>query len=170
MGEAIEMATVGHALDHLFGVHSGPLLIAGKVQGQDPQAVGAQGQQRVTMQPQAIELLALFQGHLIVAATEVDRQVPGDGAQLSGHVVALIGQGPGADEGFDGFGGAALGVVTGAAQGQFQQHLQPWADFGRGIEQGQGLAHITAVLVEQRQFLPQRRGRRGQADRQRLRP
>ena len=115
-------------------------------------------------------MLALFQGHLIVAAAEVDRQMPGHRTQLPGHIVTVPGQGAGADEGFDGFRRAALSVITGAAQGQFQGHFQARAGLGRRFEQGQRLAHIPAVLLEQRQFLPQgRRGRR-QTDRQGVRP
>ena len=44
MGEAVEMAAVGHALDDFLGIHPRPMLIPGEVQGQHPQAVGAEVQ------------------------------------------------------------------------------------------------------------------------------
>ncbi|MNG24464.1 hypothetical protein D3C85_1621670 [compost metagenome] len=101
------------------------------------------------MQPQSIELPALFQGHLVLAAAEVDRQVPGNRPQLTGHILESAGQGSGADEGANGFGATSLNVVTGTAQSQLKGHLQARARFGRLLEQGQRLAHITAVLLEQ---------------------
>ncbi|MNL76135.1 hypothetical protein D3C87_2020540 [compost metagenome] len=84
----------------------------------------AQRQQRIAVQPQPIKLLTLFQGHLIVATTEIDCQMTGDGAQLSDHVLTLSGQGSGGDEGANGFSAATLGVIAGAAQRQFQGHFQ----------------------------------------------
>ncbi|MNI64656.1 hypothetical protein D3C73_1201150 [compost metagenome] len=101
------------------------------------------------MQPQLIELPALLQGHLVLAATEIDRQVTGNRPQLTGHIVESAGQGSGADKGAKGFGARALSVVTGTAQGQLEGHLQARARLGRLLEQGQGLAHITAVFLEQ---------------------
>ncbi|MND76724.1 hypothetical protein D3C80_683790 [compost metagenome] len=149
MGETVEMTAVGHALQHLFGMLPSLMLVAGEVQGEHPQSMHAQGHLGVVLQPQVIELPTLFQGHLVLAAAEIDRQVPGNRPQLTGHIVELAGQGSGADEGANGFAATSLNVITGTAQSQLEGHLQARARLGRLLEQGQRLAHITAVFLEQ---------------------
>ncbi|MNV54181.1 hypothetical protein D3C71_1463570 [compost metagenome] len=51
MGETVEIPAMGHALQHLFGLLAGLMLIAGKMQGQHAQPVRAQGHHGVVMQP-----------------------------------------------------------------------------------------------------------------------
>ncbi len=51
MGKPVEMAALGHALDHLFGIVLRQHLIAGEVLRQRSQALGAEGQQRLACGP-----------------------------------------------------------------------------------------------------------------------
>ena len=94
--------------------------------------------------------------------------MPRHGTQLPEHMVALLAQDQGADKGVNGFCRAALGVITRAAQGQFEGHFQFRLWLRRDVQQHEGFAHIVAVLLEQRQFLPQWCGVCGQTDGQRL--
>ncbi len=61
VADQVEVAALGHALDHLLGVLPGQRLIAGEVLGQYAQALGAQVQQRIGARVEVIELRALFQ-------------------------------------------------------------------------------------------------------------
>ncbi|MNM86409.1 hypothetical protein D3C81_985600 [compost metagenome] len=118
------------------------------------------------MHAEAIEVLTLRQRHAVVSATEVDRHVSGHRAQLPGDVVVLEGQLASLDERLDGFRGASPRVITGTAEGQFQGDFQTRAGFAEFIEQAQRPPHIAAILLEQRQLLPQGRRRCCQANSQ----
>ena len=142
------MATVRHALKHLLGMNTRLWLVASVMQGQHPQAVRAQRQQRVAMQAEAVEMFALLQRHPVVAATEIDRQMPGYCAQLAGDIRVGVGQLAGVDKSLDGLRGGAPSVITGTAQSQFQSDFQVWAGFVEFIQQMQRPAHVAAVFLE----------------------
>src|SRR3546814_5239783 len=112
---------------------------------QYPQELGAQGQSRVAVHTQSVEIQALCQCLLVVAAAEVDGHEPRYGSQLAGQVLALLCLAPGCDEGFDSGRRTALGVVIETGMGQFQHEGPQWARRGRSEEHTSELQSLMRI-------------------------